>query len=104
MNDTRKAATELYANLDGIARDYDHYEYGLPSDGLVDGDWQNKGINLIEAALVAARDAATKAERERCAKIAESTTVILNGLVIESLNANRSATAASIRALKEQKS
>ena len=42
-------------------------------------------------------EAAVRKERERCLKIVESTTVVMDGIVIESLNANRAEMVRRIR-------
>jgi hypothetical protein len=63
--------------LDKIARDYDHYEYGLPIDtskiplvDYTDGSVLENMRSVVRAYGEACARAATAAERNACAKIA----------------------------------
>lgn len=67
-----KAAKAVLVELDDIARGVCRYEYGLP---LYSDESEARMAAVVEEAIAAA----VAAERERCAKIAETATTGLTG-------------------------
>lgn len=67
MTDATKA---LLIELDGIARDCDHHEYGLPL-------FHDLPMAALASAVEAAIRDAVAVERERCARVAETTPVFV---------------------------
>lgn len=61
---TEDIARKIIVELDGIARDVGHREFGLP---LLDDGTVERMIDVVKSAI----DAAVSAERERCAALME---------------------------------
>jgi hypothetical protein len=92
MKPEERAAAVL-GEVDGLARDYDHYEYGLP---MAEGE-QAKMVAVVATAI---REAEA-AMKERCAAVADSEAIHPAWLGDPALGLSDSARriAAAIRAL-----